>query len=440
MIAIRRNQGLGEDATTYFAREYFTSQPSQAVERGWRYTNTMVCDSTIRFWCVACRPLSSGRVGEEYEMVPVSNPPHSPIMPPFKEKSKIPWAHIHRDLAQGTICTVSDLEEALIALEKSPIPSVLFDSLEAIWNKPDSAEILDYLLGWGTASFRFGVIRQAIMDFEYRRDQSRIEGHEDNNQTFELTPELLAERILQKDPKVLSEFGAANNGEGSNLLHYAIEFGTENVINVILKLYKDNKIENPEKLLVEAGNRRDSPFMKLIKKNECLGPVQTILQALPALKIDDSVLSMAIELEKNDVLLAFTSLRPDCVTIELLSHCISSDQEDILNEVLKTRTDLLYGNGLLQSAMRKGNTVIIETLLKAWPDLAIEYDGEISPLYCLQQEDVKAKLDQTSRQHIRSVIVPYIVRRAEAQLSTDGDGRISATEQIRRLLADPEGM
>lgn len=357
-------------------------------------------------------------------------------------KGKTSWVHIQNGLAQGTICTVLDLEKVLKALDKSPLPSFLFDTLEEIWNEPDRADILDYLLSWGTASFRFLVIRQAIMEFGDRRQQQRkIEEREDSNRTFELAPEILAERILQKDPKVLSEFDVMNNGERQSLLHYAIQYGAENVVDVILKLFKDNKIETLEELLVESTDwLGESPLMALVTKNESLGLVRTVLQALPALAIDNSVLSKVIKLQKNDILLAFTTIRPDCVTIELLNYCISFGQKDILDEILKTRNDLLHGNGLLHSAVRKGNKAIIETLLKACPDLAIEYDGETSPLYCLQQKDVRAKLDQSSRQHIRSLIVPYIVRRAEAQLSTDKAGRISPTEQIRRLLADPEGM
>ncbi|KAF3058826.1 Thermostable alkaline protease [Trichoderma lentiforme] len=349
------------------------------------------------------------------------------------------WPDVRDGLVRGTINSVQDLDKALKIVGENLSPTSLFDTLEEIWDKPKSSEIIDHLLGWGTASFRFRVIRQAIMQFVDRRQLLKNEGHENSNPTFGLAPEILTERILQKDPKVLSELDVINNAESKNLFHYAIEYGAENVVYVILKLFKDNKIEFPEKLLVESTRWRESPLMELVTKNESPSLVQTILEALPALPIDKSVLSNAIKLRKNDILLTFTTIRPDCVTIELLNHCISFDQKGILNEVLKTRNDLLQGNGLLHSAVRKGNKAIIETLLKACPDLAIEYDGEISPLYCLQQEDVKVKLDQTSRQDIRSIIVPYIVRRAETQLSPDGTRQISATEQIRRLLADPEG-
>ncbi|KAL6821034.1 peptidase S8/S53 domain-containing protein [Trichoderma sp. SZMC 28015] len=355
------------------------------------------------------------------------------------ERRKTVWPNVRDGLAQGTICTVSDLDEALMALPQSPPPTSWFYSLEKMWNKPESVEILDYLLGWGTVSFRFSVIRQAIMRFAVRRQQPKIEEDEDSHQTFELAPEILIERILQKDPEVLSELDGKNNGEGSNLLHYAIEYGVENVVDVILKIFKGNKIEDLERLLVESSEIRESPFMILVKKNKSLGLVQKVLQALPALKIDSSILTKAIELKRNDILLVFTTIRPDCVTIELLNYCIWFHQKDILDEILKTRNDLLYGNGLLQLAIRIGSTVIIETLLKACPDLAIECDGETSPLHCLEQKDVMSRLDQSSRQHIRSIIVPYVVRRAKVQLSTDEAGRISLTEYLRRLLADPEG-
>ena len=353
------------------------------------------------------------------------------------------WPQIKGILAHGTLPQIRD---ALACLERPPSATSMYQTLEEIWNKPEAREILDLLLSWGPTSFKFLVIRHGIM----MRSDSTIEvaqlhlptvdeEQDHNRRPRALDPEILAERILQKDPQVVKVIRGRGDGEGMNLLHYAVEYDAENLIAIILKLFNDKVIDDPEDLLAKSSEIRDSPLVMMINQRK-LGMFRNILQALPAMKIHESILLRAIEIQRNDMLLALVELRPDCVSIKLMEYCISFQRTNILNEILNSTVNRFIGHGLLHYAVREGNPEIIERLLVACPDFAIEDAGGISPLHCLQQEDVKTKLEVSTRQKIRDMILPSVIRRAKGPVQTNGTGRILPINQIRKLLADPEGM
>ena len=364
------------------------------------------------------------------------------------------WADVKGILTQVTV-SESELSRVLGTLRGAPRSS-MYQSLQELWNKQDANEIINLLLGWGTRQYNFYLISSSIINrTDKRLEQEKmwlptapslpppqeVEEQQGNDQPFELDPEILAERILQRDPEIVNITTSGGPHEGMNLLHYAVQHDAERLIGTIVNLFMNNKIGNPESLLVTSSDRHDSPMVMVIKQKK-LGMLRNILQALPTLQINDSLLSEAIRLKRDDMLFAFVELRSDCVTASLVEYCISSQQTNILMEILRRRIDILFGHGLLHYAVRQGNEGIIKMLLDAYPDLAIEDVGGTSPLHCLRQEDVKVELDDHTRQRrqrIRSLILPSVIRRTNGLLLPDGAGRITPIDQIRKLMADPEG-
>ncbi|KAI1128238.1 peptidase S8/S53 domain-containing protein [Nemania abortiva] len=368
------------------------------------------------------------------------------------------WARINNMLDEGA---PSELQGELSKL-KQIYQGSMFQSIQKLWQKPDRKEVIDLLLGWGSANYKFSLIRycftmrsaelndiaqQAALkeDEEDQEDQEEQdapeegEGQQENEDMFKLQPDALAERILQLDPLVVVEVWNQPPDKGMNLLHFAVRHNSETLLHTILDIFKNGPLKNPETLLVTSGEDvHDSPLIMIIK-DEKLRMLQTILQTLPNLTIDESTLKLAIRLKRNDMLLAFAEFRPDCVIVDLVKYCITSSLSEILDVILRERKDIFFNRRLLDYAVRDGNEKIVEILLCKFPNLAVENDGGNPPLHSLQQDDVKAQLDERKRERIRSIVLPYIIRGANGLSPTNGSGRVSPIDQIRALLADPEG-
>ncbi|KAM7221644.1 thermostable alkaline protease [Rhypophila decipiens] len=352
--------------------------------------------------------------------------------------SPLVWGHFKKILADGTLLEV---EEALPRLKKPPLTS-MFDSLQELWEKPDRQESIDRVIAWEGAN-HFALICWGFQVHQWNRDRPNSRAHNEEEEAeeeeFKLKPVALAKRILHLRPLVVREVSTKGSESGMNLLHYVVMHDSEALLKIILDIFTKTSLESPNALLTKATALRESPLMMIIKL-EKLTMLRTILQTLPQLDIDEPILKLAIELKRDSMLFVIASLRPGCVTVELVKHCITSGLSNTLDVIPAERGDLFFNNGLLEYAVRDGNEKMIKHLLDKCPDLAVEYEGRNPPLHALQLDDVKARTDEAKRTKIRSIVLPYIIRGVNGQSPTNGSGQVLPTDKIRALLADPETM
>ncbi|KAH7157942.1 hypothetical protein B0J13DRAFT_184980 [Dactylonectria estremocensis] len=326
-----------------------------------------------------------------------------------------------------------DVDKLRSALKKlsGVIPSKIYESVKDLWGNPEKSDVIDLLLGWGTTRKKLDLFRYLLTTNHANKSYDLEDVDDDDNCLDEVAARLL--RVSQDVNELLRE---SRPDEGMGILQYIVQYGSESLLAVVLKLVKENRVENIEALLVTGSERNKSPMGLIVELQEP-DMLEQLLSSLPELMIGETIIQQAIDKSKDKFLLLFAKLRPQCATVSLLKYAISGAKIDILREVLDHRSSLFFGHGLLSDAVAGGQVEVIRTLLKKCPQLAIECDKDGNP--GLSHLDKITNLKR--REEIRLAVSPNVIRRTRSELeeSSKESGTKSVIEMIRMWLAEPKG-
>ncbi|KAM0344164.1 hypothetical protein ACHAPU_007886 [Fusarium lateritium] len=348
-------------------------------------------------------------------------------------------------------------------------PSKIFDSVNELWNDPTKNALIDTLLRWGTPKHKLKLFTYLLKTSE--RDRlSEVEGGDvndgdnddeddaDSSRTVNVIP--IALRLLRVSGDLDNLLLEEPSERGLNVLQLIVELGSDDLLAAIIQLAKEGRVQDIEKLLHISSEWKESPMLLIVELNK-FEMLQLLLSSLPNLIPDEDIIERTIESEKKAIekrkraiesqnhknekntekkhlslLLLFAKHRPQCTTVSFLKSAISLASVEILEEVLKHRSSMFTGHGLLSDAVESGRVKVIEMLIKGCPQLAIELDAQGNPaLSRLENID-----NLTAREKVRSVVVPSILRRTQSELleSYSGKDRKTVIEIIRVLLAEPK--
>ncbi|KAL6355505.1 hypothetical protein LRP88_11099 [Fusarium phalaenopsidis] len=349
-----------------------------------------------------------------------------------KIETSLAWVDIKR------LIKSKDANELRSALKKlsGVVPSKIYESVKDLWKDPKSSEVIDLLLSWGPCKKRLDLFRYLLMTNSANKSSELEDLDDDDDDGSPAVPmDLVAVRLLRVSQDLNGLLRESRAGEGMSVLHYIVQYGSENLLAVVVELAMENRLEGIETLLMTGSQKKTSP-MGLIVELKRLDMLRQLLSSLPELMIEEAIIQQAIDGGRDEFLLLFAQLRPQCATVSLLKSAISGANITILEEVLSHRSSFFFGHGLLSDAVTGGQVEVIHTLMKKCPQLAIEYDGEDKPALSHLEEIA----DSNRRDEVRSAVSPYIIRRARSELeaSSKGSGTKSVIEMIRMWLAEPK--
>ncbi|KAM6506080.1 hypothetical protein FSOLCH5_014262 [Fusarium solani] len=348
-----------------------------------------------------------------------------------RNETALAWADIKR------LIKIKDANELRSALKKfsGVVPSKIYESVKDLWKDPKKSEAIDLLLSWGSCKKRLGLFRYLLMTNSANKS-SELEDPDDGDDGAPAVPmDLVAVRLLRVSQDLNELLRELQPDEGMNVLHYIVEYGSESLLADVVSLVKENRLEGIEALLVTGSERKTSPIGLIVEKKK-LDMLRQLLSSLPELMIEEAIIQQAIDGRRDEFLLLFAQLRPQCATVSLLKAAISGANITILKEILSHRSSFFFGHGLLSHAIARGQVEVIRTMMKKCPQLAIEYDGEDKPAL----SHLEKIADSNRRDEVRSAVSPYVIRRTRSELETSskGSGTTSVIEMIRMWLAEPK--
>ncbi|KAM6511354.1 hypothetical protein FALCPG4_016358 [Fusarium falciforme] len=346
-----------------------------------------------------------------------------------KTRDKPKWADIK------PLIKIEHADKLRSALEKlsGVMPSLIYESVKNLWEDPGNCELIDLLLRWGPCKNRLNLFRYLLMTIS----ANKLTEFEDPDDGAPAVPmDLVAVRLLRVSQDLNELLRELQPDEGMNVLHYIVEYGSESLLADVVKLVKENRLEGIETLLVTGSEKKTSPMGLIVEKKQ-LDMLRQLLSSLPELMIEEAIIQQAIDGRRDEFLLLFAQLRPQCATVPLLKSAIAGANIAILEEILSHRSSFFFGHGLLSHAVASGQVEVVRTLMKKCPQLAIEYDGEDKPALSHLEEIA----DSNRRDEVRSAVSPYVIRRTRSELeaSSKGSSTTSVIEMIRMWLAEPKG-
>lgn len=361
--------------------------------------------------------------------------PHSAPMLDTETRGKPRWADIR------PLIKIEHTDELRSALENvsGAMPSLIYESVKSLWEDPENRELIDLLLRWGSCKKRLRLFIYLLATNNLNKLDEVEDSDEDDDGDEGATPSLMhqvALRLLQVAQDLNELLRELHPDKGMNVLHYIVEEGSEYLLTEVVKLFKERRLVGIETLLVTGSERKKSPMGLIVEKKQ-LNMLRQLLSSLPELIIEEAIIQQAIDSKRDEFLLLFAQLRPRCATVSLLKFAMSGTKITILEEILRQRSSLFQGHGLLSHAVARGQVEVIRTLMKKCPQLAIEYDEEYKPAL----SHLEGIVDPNRRDEVRSAVSPYVIRRTRSELeeSFRGSGTASVIEMIRMWLAEPEG-
>ncbi|KAK6538633.1 hypothetical protein TWF694_010211 [Orbilia ellipsospora] len=325
------------------------------------------------------------------------------------------------------------LENALPLLPKV-LPATLYRSISELWDcdEPRCQDIINMLLKWGTPQMKLIFFQYLVRSY----DVDTLGGVEDAEGRRPVHMEVAA-RLLTICPTLVTYVSEVQSDRGVNVLHYTVQYGTDDLLAIIIQLAKDNVVQEVEALFTTAPDGGKSP-MTLIVEFRKWEMLLNLLSAFPNLTIHEDFIKKAIQDQQDQFLIAFAQLRPQCATPIFLKYAVSCAQVPILRKILREHKALFLGHGLLSDAVTGGNIEVVRVLIEACSELAIERDcNGNSALSHLG--DIA---DEKKRQEIRLVILPHIIRMSRRQLekACDNSSKRTVIEMIRMWLAEPKDL
>lgn len=320
---------------------------------------------------------------------------------------------------------IEELHRVLSSIRKMP-PASVYQEIVPIWET--KRNFVNAVLKWGDRAHKFQVL-QAAASHIYRHD-------ENENLVHNSVAEEISICILTQSPDVI--YHRHHDGQPT-VLHIAAKSRSEALAQTIFSSIQNN--ETFDQLLHVRNNQGSKTPLRIAVENDSLFFVRQILRYNTRPINDSKLLKWVLNEGTSEALQTLIELRPEEMDESVLQHALKIKSERLINALKNAREcrDLFFRKrGFLHQLVKDGETLLVNTLLDKFPELALELDEEEKPVLSYNS-------DESIRDRVAGIILRTLPsmcsekRQRYYSLCTDNSSIPSTSEIVRALIDDVPG-
>ncbi|KAH0595438.1 hypothetical protein MHUMG1_06613 [Metarhizium humberi] len=338
---------------------------------------------------------------------------YSPNIPEYR------FGHVSNAIFENDI---EELHRVLSSIRKMP-PASVYQEIVPIWET--KRNFVHAVLEWGDRAHKFQVL-QAAASHIYRHD-------EDENLVHNSVAEEISICILTQSPDVICH--RHHDGQPT-VLHIAAKSRSEALAQTIFSNMQNNEMF--DQLLHVRNNQGSKTPLRIAVENDSLFFVRQILRYNTRPINDSKLLKWVLNEGTSEALQTLIELRPEEMDESVLQHALKMKSERLINALKNAREcrDLFFRKrGFLHQLVKDGETLLVNTLLDKFPELALELDEEEKPVLSYNS-------DESIRDRVAGIILRTLPsmcsekRQRYYRLCADNSSIPSTSEIVRALIDD----